>query len=152
MHFRWPLKQWLKLFYINTTTLIFDNITKNIQFYDKCNVHLRYTVTFSSLHSFLLIYIYFFFLSDFTFWERGPSQGDHCRQNVWKSLIRQYFLRLAAGLERGLNPIGCRVVKELCEEFEISCDQDWKRGEFKEERRSKGPGNDYSYGQFDHMI
>ncbi len=66
--------------------------------------------------------------------------------------MRQYFLRLAAGLERGLNPIGCRVVKELCEEFEISCDQDWKRDEFKEERRSKDPGNYYSYGQFDHDL
>ncbi len=34
---------------------------------------------FSTIMIKLNIYIFF---SDFTFWERGPSQGDHCRQNV----------------------------------------------------------------------
>lgn len=51
-----------------------------------------------------------------------------------------------------MNPIGCRVVKELFEEFEIGCDQDWKRDELKEEKRSKDLGNYYSYGQFDHDL
>ncbi len=60
-------------------------------------------------------------------------------ENPWLGNISKGWL---LGWSGDWTPLGA--------EFEISCDQDWKRDEFKEERRSKGLGNYYSYGQFDH--